>query len=455
MSSLSIVILAAGKGTRMKSRRPKVLHLLAGKPLLGHVISTAQALDPEQTVVVTGHESAQVKDRFRDQELVWVEQEEQKGTGHAVQQCLGSISGDITLVLYGDVPLLTESTLSTFLTSLEDSHASILTMDKPKPTGYGRIIRDTDTNQPSAIVEEKDATELQRIVCEVNTGVLVAKTDSLKNALSKLNSDNAQGELYLTDVVEILVSENKKVNAFKVDDCMEAEGVNSRNQLEMLERLLQTQLAEQLMVSGVSVADKTRIDVRGSLTSGTDTYIDVNCIFEGQVVLGENVTIGPNCHLKDCSIGSDTELLANTVVESSTIGDSCNVGPFARVRPGTVLENGSKLGNFVETKNSHIGQGSKVNHLSYVGDCVMGDNVNIGAGTITCNYDGAYKHQTSIGDNVFVGSNTALVAPITIGDNATIGAGTTLSSNAPADNLTYSRSPAKSTSAWKRPVKNK
>lgn len=454
MSSMSVVILAAGKGTRMKSRLPKVLHPLAGKPLLSHVISTAKSLNPHQVIVVTGHESDMVRDRFRGQGIEWVEQEQQNGTGHAVQECIPTISGDTVLVLYGDVPLLSQGSLKALGHSKEGHAASVLTMTKENPFGYGRIINN-EQGFPVAIVEEKDASDEQKQINEVNTGVLIADTAELTEALGALDANNAQGELYLTDVVDILVNKGKSVSSLNLSDPIEAEGVNSRVQLEALERVYQARNAERLMDNGVTIADKSRIDVRGSLSVGHDSFIDVNCVFEGNVTIGENVTIESNCLLKDCTIGPNTTILANTVIESASLASNCAIGPFARIRPGTELADNTKLGNFVETKNAIIGKGSKVNHLSYVGDAEIGESVNVGAGTITCNYDGANKHKTIIEDGVFVGSNTALVAPITVGENATIGAGATLSNNVPANKLTYARSPVKSSSAWKRPIKEK
>lgn len=454
MSQLSVVILAAGKGTRMKSRLPKVLHKLAGQELLRHVINTARALKPDQLIVVTGHEGEQVRGSFAgDADIEWIEQSVQKGTGHAVQQALPIVFGETTLVLYGDVPLTKVGSLQRLIGSKEGAACSILTMVKENPTGYGRIIRSQQNQQPSAIVEQKDASSEELKVKEVNTGILVANTQHLTSCLERLSPNNAQGELYLTDVVELLVAANESVHACTLTDENEAEGVNSRAQLENLERIYQRSLAEQLMAAGNTLADAHRIDIRGKLSTGTDNYIDVNCVFEGNVNIGDDVSIGPNCYLKDCTIGSGTQLLANTIVESSIIGEQCEIGPFARVRPGTDIARKGKLGNFVEIKKSRIGEGSKVNHLSYIGDCQMGSGVNVGAGTITCNYDGANKHLTVIGDGVFVGSNSSLIAPIKIGNNATIGAGSALSFDAPADALTYARPPLKSSKAWKRPVK--
>lgn len=438
----------------MKSRLPKVLHQLAGKSLLAHVINTARTLNPAQLVVVTGHESDKVRSAFEDSpDIIWVEQTEQLGTGHAVQQALPNVTGDDTLVLYGDVPLTRAESLQQLIASSPTSACTILTMEKDDPTGYGRIIRSTDSGNPVAIVEQKDADPEQLGIKEVNTGVMAVATTKLRAALAQLSPDNAQGELYLTDVVEILVKSGEGVTGFILSDAVEAEGVNSRTQLEALERIHQRRVAETLMASGTTLADASRIDVRGCLTAGSDSFIDVNCIFEGDVTLGEDVHIGPNCHLIDCTVAAGTRVHANTVIESSSIGERCELGPFARVRPGTIIESKGKLGNFVEVKKSHIGEGSKVNHLSYVGDCEMGSGVNVGAGTITCNYDGANKHKTIIQNDVFIGSNSALVAPITIGKTATIGAGSTLSSDVEENTLTYTRASVRSSTAWKRPVK--
>lgn len=454
---LNVVILAAGKGSRMKSNLPKVLQPLAKKPLLSHVLTTSLNLHANKVIVVYGHGGDKVKttieETFAEAPIVWVEQKEQLGTGHAVQQALPELEpGTRTLILYGDVPLVTEQSLSNFMEETAVDGCGVLTVRLEDATGYGRIVRD-ESYHVTKIVEEKDATDLQKKIDEVNSGIMLVNSDLLKKWLPQLSNQNAQGEYYLTDIVQMCNGEHVPVNATMVTDPMEVEGVNDKLQLANLERLYQVSLAKQLMQDGATIVDPTRIDIRGKVTVGPDCYIDVNCVFEGTVTLEENVHIGPNCVLMNCSIGAGTVIHPNTVIENSTVANKCNVGPYARLRPDTHLKTGARVGNFVETKKSVIGEGSKVNHLSYVGDSELGEGVNVGAGTITCNYDGANKHKTLIGDNAFIGSNSSLVAPVTIGDGATIGAGSTIAKDAPAAKLTLTRAKQITLDGWKRPTK--
>ena len=452
---LSIVILAAGQGTRMKSDLPKVLHPLAGRPLLRHVVETAQRVGAADVHVVYGHGGDRVRERLSELAVTWVEQAEQLGTGHAVAQALPAVPDDHrVLVLYGDVPLITTDTLGRLLKYSGSEGVGILTMEPDDPNGYGRIVRD-DADQVVKIVEQKDASHRELNIGEVNTGILSAPAAKLKAWLGQVGNDNAQGEYYLTDVVALAVGEGVAVTGVKSHDPMEAEGVNDRVQLAALERHYQRREAERLMRDGVTLIDPARFDLRGELICGRDVTIDVNCIFEGRVELGDGAVIGPNCLIRDARIGAGVELRANCVIEQAATGDGGFIGPFARLRPGTELADGAHVGNFVEVKNSRIGKGSKVNHLTYIGDTDMGEGVNIGAGTITCNYDGANKHRTTIGDRVFVGSATQLVAPVTVGDDATIGAGSTITRDAPPGELSLSRSKQTSLKGWKRPVKQK
>jgi bifunctional UDP-N-acetylglucosamine pyrophosphorylase/glucosamine-1-phosphate N-acetyltransferase len=452
---LSVVILAAGQGTRMKSDLPKVLHQVADRPLLAHVLDTALVLKPKDIHVVYGHGGDVVREQLSHYPVDWVSQEEQLGTGHAVEQAMPNIHGDqLVLVLYGDVPLTHVSTLQRLIDVAGDDGFSLLTAYLPDPTGYGRIIRDEE-KKVQCIVEQKDANAEELKIKEVNTGMLAAPSSQLRRWLKALENNNAQGEFYLTDIVAMAVDEGVIINTVTPDDVVEIEGVNNKLQLAAMERAYQQQQAKTLMLDGVTLRDPARLDIRGKLTAGRDVVIDVNALFEGEVVLGDRVIIGPNVSIKDSTIGDGVEIKANTVIEDATIGADCEIGPFARIRPQTSLAQGAKVGNFVEIKKSSLGEGSKVNHLSYVGDTVMGAHVNVGAGTITCNYDGAYKHQTLIGDNVFIGSDTQLVAPVRVGDGATIGAGSTITRDVPAQELTLSRSEQKTRSGWKRPVKKK
>lgn len=451
---LHVVVLAAGQGSRMKSKLPKVLHPLAGKPLLGHVLDTAKVLGAEGIHVVIGHGAEQVKATFENESASWYLQKEQLGTAHAVEQALPGVPDDATvLVLYGDVPLTKQSTLEGLVGCVAEGKMALLTVELADPTGYGRIIRDSG-NAIQAIVEHKDATEEQRSITEGNSGILAISSRDLKAAISKIGNDNAQGEYYLTDVIELMVSSGNQVVGEKAGNEFEVLGVNNRIQLSQLERWHQSQLADDLMTKGVTLADPSRIDIRGTLTSKGDVSIDVNCIFEGEVTISEGVVIGPNCLIKNASIGPNTVILANSVIEDAQIADSANIGPFARIRPGTKLASGAKIGNFVETKKADIGKGSKVNHLSYIGDATIGEGVNIGAGTITCNYDGVNKFQTILGDGVFIGSNSSLVAPVNIGEDATVGAGSIITSDVQKEQLAVARGKQRNIDGWKKPTKN-
>ena len=450
---LQVVILAAGQGTRMKSKLPKVLHPLAGKPFLEYVLDSALALGAQQIQVVVGHGAELVKDRLSSYSIDWVEQTEQLGTGHAVAQALPAIDDDsVVLVLYGDVPLTSTETLQELLSQVDSNTLGLLTVKLSNPKGYGRIVRDSSGNV-RAIVEEKDASEEQRKIDEGNTGILAVSGRKLKDWLPRLSSDNAQGEYYLTDIIAMAVADGMQVTAVAAKTEEEVQGINSRQQQATLERWYQLQLADELMVAGATLADPARTDIRGKVSVGKDVFIDVNAVFEGCVELGDNVKIGPNVQIINANIGDDVVIHANCVIENTQIDQACQVGPYARLRPGTHLAEHAKIGNFVETKQAEIGPGSKVNHLSYVGDAKLGRDVNVGAGTITCNYDGANKHLTDIGDNVFVGSNTALVAPIKIEAGATLGAGSTLSNDVEADTLVVARGKTRVIRDWQRPVK--
>jgi bifunctional UDP-N-acetylglucosamine pyrophosphorylase/glucosamine-1-phosphate N-acetyltransferase len=439
----------------MKSTLPKVMHTLAGKPLLQHVIDTAKQLLPSELVVVCGNGSEMVVPYLKKQDISTAMQMEQKGTGHAVEQakaCFGS--ADQVLVLYGDVPMITVETLQALIHSGDNKSLKVLTAILDNPTGYGRIVRDF-ADKMICIAEEKDADEETKFINEVNTGIMSIPAAWLCEALSQIDNNNAQGEYYLTDLIAKAVEQGINIDSVVCEDEMEVAGVNNRVQLAELESYYQQKTATKLMMSGVTFRDPARVDIRGDLTVGQDVTVDINVIFEGSNTIADNVTIGANCVIKDAVIGEGAEILPNTMIDSSTLGAGVSVGPFARLRPGTKLSDKSKIGNFVETKNANIGLGSKVNHLSYIGDTDMGADVNIGAGTITCNYDGANKHRTTIGNRVFVGSDTQLVAPVTIEDGATIGAGSTIRKTAPADALTLTKSEQKSVKGWKRPVKKK
>ncbi|NNF61147.1 MAG: bifunctional UDP-N-acetylglucosamine diphosphorylase/glucosamine-1-phosphate N-acetyltransferase GlmU [Gammaproteobacteria bacterium] len=451
--SLSIVILAAGQGTRMNSARPKVLQPLAGRPLLAHVIDTAVTVSAEAPLVVYGHGGEAVREAFADAPVDWVEQAEQLGTGHAVAQALPRIADhDVVLVLYGDVPLITADTLQELVDAAGDDGLGVLTAVLPDPDGYGRIVRD-DAGNVQRIVEQKDATEQQLLIAEVNTGFVACSAALLRAWVAKLSSDNAQGEYYLTDVIAMAVADGVTVNTVEAWSAEEVLGINDRRQLAEVESALRWRNAEALMDAGVTLADPTRVDVRGTLTCGRDVIIDVNVVFEGEVKLDDNVSIGPNCFIRDSQIEQDCQVLPNTLIDNAHIGPRSAIGPFARVRPETFVGSEVKIGNFVEVKKSAIGKGSKVSHLSYIGDTTIGKSVNIGAGTITCNYDGANKHRTKIEDDVFVGSGTELVAPVHIGEGGTIGAGSTISKDTKPNTLTVARARQKSIEGWQKPVK--
>lgn len=451
---LNIVILAAGQGTRMKSSLPKVLHPLAGLPLVQHVINTSKILNPESMNVVYGHGGELVKQQINDATINWVLQAEQLGTGHAVDQTKEHINDEQTvLILYGDVPLIKGQTLAKLLDQAKEG-ISLLTVNLESPQGYGRIVRNTK-GLISKIIEEKDASDDIKNIKEVNTGILAVKARLLKDWLSRLDNNNAQNEYYLTDVIEMAVNDGFTVHTTQPFNEYEVMGVNNRLQLSTLERYYQEEQAYKLMAAGITIADPKRIDVRGNIQHGQDIFLDVNTILEGEVSIGSNVTIGANCVIKNSKIADDVTILPMSILDNASVGKGSSVGPFARLRPGAVLGDKTHIGNFVEIKKSYVGVGSKINHLTYVGDSLVGKDVNIGAGTITCNYDGANKHQTTIGDNVFVGSATQLVAPVKIGKNATIGAGSTITIDVAEDELAITRVKQKSIQGWKRPVKDK
>ncbi len=452
---LEILILAAGKGTRMRSDLPKVLHKLAGKSLLGHVVTTAHALGAVQTCVVYGFGGEAVPQAMADDKLTFVLQAEQHGTGHAVKQALPRLSDDsVTLVLYGDVPLTHVRTLQPLVTAAGAGKLGLLTINLAQPDGYGRIVRDAD-GRVRRIVEHKDASPAERAIHEVNTGILAVATRYLRRWIEELKNDNAQGEYYLTDIIALAVRDGVEVDTYQPGFEWEVLGVNSKAQLAQLERIHQGEIAQALLEAGVTLMDPARVDVRGTLSCGRDVVIDVNCVFEGNVKLGDGVQVGANCVLRNVQVAAATRIDAFTLIDDAEIGEANRLGPFSRIRPGTTLARDVHVGNFVEIKNSQIGDGSKVNHLSYIGDATVGKRVNIGAGTITCNYDGAHKHRTVIEDDVFVGSDTQLVAPVTVGQGATLGAGTTLTQNAPAGELTLSRTKQFTVDGWKRPLKQK
>ncbi len=445
---LEIVVLAAGQGKRMHSALPKVLHPLAGRPLLAHVLETAQTLQPERIVVVHGHGGDAVQAAFAAAPLSWVEQSERLGTGHAVLQALPRVSGDAeVLVLYGDVPLVRAETLRELVRAARGGLA-ILTAEAPDASGYGRIVRDA-RGRVARIVEQKDASPEELRLREVNVGFLCAPARLLRAWLDRVGNRNAQGEYYLTDIIALAVAEGLEVVAVKAPDWREVAGVNSKRELALLERALRRRAAERLLDSGVTLADPERIDVRGSLECGRDVAIDVNCVFEGSVRLGERVRIGPNCVLRNVTLEADTEVHAFSLLEEAQVGARCRIGPYARLRPGAVLEQEVHIGNFVEVKASRLGAGSKANHLAYIGDAQVGSRVNIGAGTITCNYDGVGKHRTVIEDDCFIGSDSTLVAPVTIGRGSYIGAGATISKDTPAGQLTVARAKQVSLPSWK------
>ncbi len=453
MSHLNIVILAAGKGTRMYSDKPKVLHALAGKPLVQHVLDCAALLQPQQVCVVYGHGGEVVPQAMQHYAAKFVMQEPQLGTGHAVQQAMPHLDDESrTLVLYGDVPLIQHNTLHQMLQAGEG--LVLLTVNLDNPTGYGRIVRDAQGDVMS-IVEQKDASPEQLEIKEVNTGILLAPTAKLREWLSKLGNKNAQGEYYLTDIVAMAVQQGVTVHSVQPAQRWEVEGINNKIQLATLERVWQQTIANKLMGQGVTLADPARLDVRGNLVCGRDVEIDVGCIFEGEVNLGDRVRVGAYSVIRNASIGQGTQIAPFSHIDDSIVAANCHIGPYARLRPGSKLHDDAHVGNFVEIKNSEIGQGSKANHLSYIGDSTVGKRVNIGAGTITCNYDGANKFRTIIEDDAFIGSDTQLVAPVTVGKGATIGAGSTITKDAPAGELTLSRGKQITITGWKRPQKGK
>ncbi len=448
-----IVILAAGKGSRMKSSFSKVLHKIGGTAMVRRVLTTAAELADAKLHLIIGHQGEQVEAACQDfsANIVW--QNDPQGTGDALRRAASSLSDQgATLTLYGDVPLIQSQTLEQMRALSTPNTLVLLTINLDNPTGYGRIVRNAQ-NQVVAIVEQKDANPEQLAIQEVNTGILLAPNGKLKGWLDALTNDNAQQEYYLTDIIAMAAEQGVEIVTVQPEHEWEVAGVNDRVQLAALERIWQQQQADTLMRNGATLADPNRIDVRGELSTGYDCQIDINCVFEGKVTLGANVQIGPNCVLKNCTVADDTVIKANTLIEDSQVGEACDLGPFARLRPGTVLAKGAKIGNFVETKKAHIGEGSKVNHLSYIGDTQMGAGVNVGAGTITCNYDGVNKSTTVIGDKVFVGSNTSLVAPVEVQQGATIAAGSTITKNVKADQLAFGRAKQMNKDGWARPTK--
>lgn len=456
-SPLHIVVLAAGKGTRMKSRLPKVLQPLGGRPLLAHVLDAVAPLGAARTVVVVGHEAAQVEAAFTNRDVRFVRQEPQNGTGHAAAIALMALPDEgHTVIVTGDTPLITTATLERLIAKADEATLALLTCTMADATGYGRIVRNA-AGAVTRIVEHKDALAANDgavlAIREVNTGLLCAPTAWLRQALRRLEPKNAQGELYLTDAVGLAAVDGLAVEAVELDDEIEVAGVNDKAQLAALERALQARRAQALMAAGVTLADPARIDVRGSLTCGSDVTIDVGCVFSGTVVLAEGVTIGPYCVLADCTIGAGTQIAAMSVIEGAQVGAEARIGPFARLRPGTRLADEVHIGNFVETKNTTMGRASKANHLAYLGDATVGARVNFGAGSITANYDGANKHPTTIGDDVHVGSNCVLVAPVSLGAGGTIGGGSTITKDTPPGALTVARAKPVSIAGWKRPTK--
>jgi bifunctional UDP-N-acetylglucosamine pyrophosphorylase/glucosamine-1-phosphate N-acetyltransferase len=468
---LDVVILVAGKGTRMNSNLPKVMHKIAGKPMIEHVVDCASSLGTEHIHLVVGHGADVIKRHFlgddshegyvsyeglKGSELSFVSQDNQLGTGHAVQQAMPNIPArsveDRVLVLYGDVPLVSKDTLQELIDTSATAPLGVLTLFTQNPEGLGRIIRD-DSHQLRAIVEERDASEEQKGINEVNSGILVSSAIELKDWLSRLSNDNAQGEYYLTDIIAMAVADGHVVESLTTGDEYEVQGVNDKLQLCMLERHFQMIQAQALLATGVTVMDPTRVDIRGDISYGRDLTIDVNVVLEGQIKLGNNVSIGANCLIKDATLGDDVTLLPGTIIDGAVIGNAATIGPYARLRPGTVLADSVKIGNFVETKKAVMGNGSKANHLAYIGDATIGADVNIGAGTIFCNYDGVNKHTTTLGDNVFVGSNSVLVAPVELENGVFVAAGSVINRAVPSDNLAVGRAKQRNVTGWKRPAK--
>ncbi|WP_459989771.1 bifunctional UDP-N-acetylglucosamine diphosphorylase/glucosamine-1-phosphate N-acetyltransferase GlmU [Methylosoma difficile] len=451
---INTIILAAGKGTRMRSDLPKVMHKIAGKPLLQHAYDMVKQLPNNRISIVVGHGAELVKRDLHFFDAIWVEQLQQLGTGHAVQQAAGQIGDDDTvLILYGDVPLLKLATVQQLVADASQQSLALLTVNLDDPSGYGRIVRDAN-GLVRKIVEQKDATAAEKEIAEVNTGILAVYGAQLKQWLMQLGNNNAQGEYYLTDIIEMAVADGVAIKTSQPATSSEVLGVNNRIQLSQLERVYQQEQAQLLMEQGVSLADPNRFDLRGTISQlGQDIEIDINVILEGQISIGNNVKIGANSQIKNSVIGDHVEILANCVIEDAVVGQGSRIGPFARLRPETVLGHHVHIGNFVEIKKASVAENSKINHLSYVGDATIGSNVNIGAGTITCNYDGVNKFRTVIEDGAFIGSDTQLVAPVTVGKNATIGAGSTITKDTPADQLTLSRVKQLSIAGWQRPVK--
>ena len=454
MTPLHVVILAAGQGRRMRSSLPKVLHLLAGRPLLSYVLEAANGLGAARVHVVHGYAGGVVREAMTGADVEWVEQSEQLGTGHALALAMPGIPDDATvLVLNGDVPLVNPTTLHETATLAGGTGMALVTAVVDEPRGYGRIVRDHD-GHVRGIVEERDATEEQRNIAEIYAGILAAHGGKLRSWLQGMNRDNAQGEYLITDVIAHAVEDGLSVRTVPPETIVEVLGVNDRVQLAALERFHQRRLAEALMRDGASLADPARIDIRGRVRTGSDVFIDVNAVFEGDVQLGDRVSIGPGCVIKDTAIERDTEVRAHCVIEGAHVGVACRIGPFARLRPDTRMSRDARIGNFVEVKNATIGEGSKANHLTYIGDSRIGRDVNVGAGVVTCNYDGAHKHTTVIGDNAFIGSGVMLVAPVTVHAGATIGAGSTVGKDVPPDALALTRAPQRTFEGWKRPRKS-
>ena len=450
--NLAVVILAAGKGTRMKSDLPKVLHPIAGRPMVQHVVDAAGALDPDNTVLIYGHGGDAVRQAVTGSRLQWAEQAEQLGTGHAVAQALPHLEEDVVLVLYGDVPLIQPQTLRDFVARVDDQSLALMTLTLDDPSGYGRVIRDGD-GKVRRVVEQKDASDDEKAVREINTGILACPRRFLNDSLPRLSNSNAQGEYYLTDLIAMAVDAGMEVVTEQPGHAWEVDGVNDRVQLARLERVYQRVRAESLMRAGVTLLDPARLDIRGNLQCGQDVTLDINTVLVGDVVIGDRVTVGPNCLIRNARIGSGTHIEANSVVDGAVVGEHCQVGPFARLRPGTELAARAKVGNFVETKKAYVGEGSKVNHLTYIGDSRIGKGVNVGAGTITCNYDGVNKFQTVMKDGAFIGSNSSLVAPVTIGENATVGAGSVVTKDVPDQGLAVARGQQRNIQNWSRPEK--
>ena len=450
--NLAVVILAAGKGTRMKSDLPKVLHPIAGRPMVQHVVDAAGALDPDNTVLIYGHGGEAVRQAVTGSRLQWAEQAEQLGTGHAVAQALPHLEEDVVLVLYGDVPLIQPQTLRDFVARVGDQSLALMTLTLDDPSGYGRVIRDGD-GKVQRVVEQKDASDDEKAVREINTGILACTRRFLNDSLPRLSNSNAQGEYYLTDLIAMAVDAGMDVVTEQPGHAWEVDGVNDRVQLARLERVYQRVRAEALMRAGVTLLDPNRLDIRGNLQCGQDVTLDINTVLVGDVEIGDRVTVGPNCLIRNARIGSGTHIEANSVVDGAVVGENCQVGPFARLRPGTELAAQAKVGNFVETKKAYVGEGSKVNHLTYIGDSRIGKGVNVGAGTITCNYDGVNKFQTVMKDGAFIGSNSSLVAPVTIGENATVGAGSVVTKDVPDQGLAVARGQQRNIQNWSRPEK--